>query len=141
MLRGAGTGRGTNVRGRNRMAKCEEGYLCDVCGGDVAELTESDLYLRYVIGMLDPEVLHTTRERHIRCNPTLAQFIVAEEFPPVAVEGAFDKRQLDVAFVRAQESLVTRGWRRLNELAGLDLPILDYPLAEVRGQWEKTRKM
>ena len=42
------------------MAKCEEGYLCDVCGGDVAEITDSDLYLRYVIGMLDPEMLHTT---------------------------------------------------------------------------------
>ena len=32
--------------------------------------------MRYVIGQLDPEVLHTTRERHIRCNPVLAQFIV-----------------------------------------------------------------
>ncbi len=42
------------------MAKCEEGYLCDVCGEDVAELADSDLYLRYVIGMVDPETLHTT---------------------------------------------------------------------------------
>ena len=42
------------------MAKCEEGYLCDVCGGDVAEITDSDLYLRYVIGEVDPETLHTT---------------------------------------------------------------------------------
>ena len=58
------------------MAKCDEGYLCEVCGKDVANLTESDLYLRYVIGMLDPEVLHTSPERHIRCNPALAQFIV-----------------------------------------------------------------
>ena len=58
------------------MAKCDEGYLCEVCGQDVAELTDSDLYLRYVIGLLDPETLHTTRERHIRCNPVLAQYIV-----------------------------------------------------------------
>jgi hypothetical protein len=58
------------------MAKCEEGYLCSVCGGDVEEITDSDLYLRFVIGLLDPETLHTTRERHIRCNPVLAQFIV-----------------------------------------------------------------
>ena len=43
------------------MAKCEEGYLCDVCGGDVEEIVESDLYLRYVIGLVDPETLHTTR--------------------------------------------------------------------------------
>ncbi len=42
------------------MAKCEEGYLCDVCGGDVEEITDSDLYLRFVIGLLDPETLHTT---------------------------------------------------------------------------------
>ena len=50
------------------MAKCDEGYLCEVCGDDVGAMTDSDLYLRYVIGMLDPEVLHTTRERHQRCN-------------------------------------------------------------------------
>ena len=65
------------------MAKCDEGYLCDVCGQDVAELTDSDLYLRYIVGLLDPEVLHTTAERHIRCNPTLAQYIVADDFEPV----------------------------------------------------------
>ena len=65
------------------MAKCEEGYLCDVCGGDVEDITDSDLYLRYVIGQVDPETLHTTRERHIRCNPVLAQFIVADDFEPV----------------------------------------------------------
>ncbi|MEX2138566.1 MAG: hypothetical protein WD894_04855 [Pirellulales bacterium] len=114
------------------MAKCEEGYLCEVCGEDVAELTDSDLYLRYVIGLLDPEVLHTSRERHIRCNPTLAQFIVDDEFPPISVGGAFDKRLLDPIFVRQQETLVSRGYRRLKEIAALDLPILDYPLPEVR---------
>lgn len=115
------------------MAKCDEGYLCDVCGQDVAELCDSDLYLRYVIGLLDPEVLHTTRERHIRCNPALAQYIIDADFqPPVAVEGAFDKRTLDPAFVREQETLVTRGYRRLRELMGLELPLLDYPLPEVR---------
>ena len=122
------------------MAKCEEGYLCDVCGQDVAEITESDLYLRYVIGLLDPEVLHTTRERHIRCNPTLAQFIVDDDFPAVTAEGAFDKRQLDPAYVRQQETLVTRGFRRLKELAALDLPILDYPLPEVRAEIEKQAR-
>ena len=113
------------------MAKCDEGYLCDVCGQDVATLTESDLYLRYVVGMLDPEVLHTTPERHIRCNPTLAQYIVAEDFPPVEVEGPFDKRELDEEFVKEQEALLTRGWLRLQELATKDLPIIEYPLPEV----------
>ena len=66
------------------MVRCEEGYLCDVCGQDVEEITDSDLYLRYVIGMVDPESLHTTPERHIGCNPALAQFIVDKRFPPVA---------------------------------------------------------
>lgn len=114
------------------MARCEEGYLCDVCGGDVENIWDSDLYLRYVIGQIDPETLHTTRERHIRCNPTLAQFIVADDFGPVAVDGPFDKRQLDPTYVRAQERLVTRGWRRLKELAHTEgLSLLEYPLPEV----------
>ncbi len=113
------------------MAKCEQGYLCDVCGQDVAELVDSDLYLRYVTGMLDPEVLHTTNERHIRCNPVLAQFIVADDFEPVVVEGAFDKRKLDSLFVREREQLVMRGWQRLKAVAGLGMPIIEYPLPEV----------
>lgn len=113
------------------MAKCDEGYLCEVCGQDVAELWDSDLYLRYVTGMLEPETLHTTKERHIRCNPSLAQFIVADDFEPVVLAGAFDKRQLDPAFVRERETLVTRGWRRLHEVARLNLPIIEYPLPEV----------
>jgi hypothetical protein len=113
------------------MAKCDEGYMCDVCGQDVAELTDSDLYLRYVIGLLDPEVLHTTKERHIRCNPSLAQYILADDFEPILVDGPFDKRQLDPAFVRDQEALVTRGWHRLKEVTALGLPIIEYPLPEV----------
>lgn len=120
------------------MAKCEEGYLCEVCGRDVEAIAESDLYLRYVIGLVDPETLHTSRERHLLCNPTLAQFIVDDDFPPVVVEGEFDKRRLDADYVRERETLVTRGYRRLRELAGLDLPIIDYPLPEVRARWEAT---
>lgn len=121
------------------MAKCEEGYLCEVCGGDVEEITESDLYLRYVIGELDPEVLHTSRERHIRCNPTLAQFIVDVAFqPPVAVEGAFDKRLLDEAYVRERETLVTRGWRRLREVLNTEAAIISYPLPEIRAKIERN---
>jgi len=113
------------------MAKCDEGYLCDVCGNDVANLTDSDLYLRYIVGMLDPEVLHTSPERHIGCNPSLAQYIIADDFQPVIVDGPFDKRTLDADYVRAQEALLTRGWQRLNEVAGGELPIVDYPLPEV----------
>jgi hypothetical protein len=122
------------------MAKCEEGYLCSVCGGDVEEIADSDLYLRFVIGMVDPETLHTTRERHIRCNPVLAQFIVDADFEPVVVEGEFDKRKLDPQYVRQQEALVTRGYRRLREIAHLDLPIIDYPLPEVREKIERAAR-
>jgi len=117
------------------MAKCDEGYLCEVCGEDVAEIVDSDLYLRYVIGELDPEVLHTTKERHIRCNPVVAQFIVDPEFqPPVAVDGAFDKRLLDEAYVRERERLVTRGWRRLREVLDTEAAIINYPLPEVQAE-------
>ncbi len=121
-------------------AKCEEGYLCSVCGGDVEEITDSDLYLRFVIGRLDPETLHTTRERHVRCNPVLAQFIVDDDFQPVAVEGEFDKRPLDPTYVREQETLVTRGYQRLKEIAHLELPIIDYPLPEVRARLEQQSR-
>lgn len=110
------------------MARCDEGYRCDVCGQDVEQITDSDLYLRYVIRMVDPETLHTSAERHIRCNPVLAQFIVDPEFASVSVSGDFDKRTLDARFVAERESLVTRGWRRLHELANSEVPVIDYPL-------------
>lgn len=111
------------------MAKCDEGYLCSVCGKDVENVLSSDLYLRYVIGMLDPELLHVTPERHIRCNPILAQFIVAEDFDLVVVEGEFSKSLLDPDFVRIKEERVTRGYHRLKEIrAQPDLSILEFPL-------------
>jgi hypothetical protein len=114
------------------MAKCDEGYLCSVCGGDVENITDSDLYLRYVIGLLDPELLHAQPEKHIRCNPTLAQFIVSDEFEPVEAEGEFSKKALDSDYVRQRESLVTRGWYRLKEIRGLgEVSILEFPLPEV----------
>ena len=114
------------------MAKCDEGYLCSVCGGDVENITDSDLYLRYVIGLLDPELLHAQPEKHIRCNPTLAQFIVNGEFDPVTVAGDFSKTSLDPDYVKQREELVTRGWFRLRELKGLgEVSILEFPLPEV----------
>ena len=114
------------------MAKCDEGYLCHVCGGDVEDVTDSDLYLRYVIGKIDPELLHAEPERHILCNPTLAQFIVHERFPPVRVEDEFGKHNLDAEYVKEQERLVTAGWLRLRELIEIEeMSILEFPLAEV----------
>ncbi len=118
------------------MALCEQGYLCEVCGHDVDDVTVSDLYLRYVLGEVDPETLHVSPERHIACNPTLAQFIVAEGFAAVTVEGPFSKTELDPEFVAAEEARVSRGYRRLLELPELGLPITEYPLPEVRARWQ-----
>jgi hypothetical protein len=120
------------------MAKCDEGYLCSICGGDVEYITDSDLYLRYVIGLLDPELLHAQPERHIRCNPTLAQFIVDDEFDPIKVEGDFSKSELDPKHVTERETLVTRGWHRLKELKGLgEVSILEFPLPEIIEQMKQ----
>jgi hypothetical protein len=118
------------------MAQCEEGYLCEVCGKDVEDVTLSDLYLRFVLGEVDPEVLHVAPERHIRCNPTLAQFIVDDGFEPVVVDGFFGKASLDPVFVAEEEARVTRGYRRLKEVFLEEgMPITEYPLPGVMERW------
>lgn len=116
------------------MAKCDEGYLCEVCGEAVEKLSESALYLQFVIGWIDPETLHTRRECHLKCLPSLAQFINHEKFEPVRVEGEFDRRNMDEAFVRQRVELVTRGFERLLELQRhrRDLAIHEYPLGDLR---------
>lgn len=119
------------------MVRCEQGYLCDVCGVDVEEITDSDLYLRYILGDVSPLALPTQRERHIRCNPALAQFIVDANFAPVRCDGPFAKELLDAAYVADQEARVTRGWRRLQEIPRLGLPITEYPLPEVIASWSE----
>ena len=120
------------------MARCEEGYLCDVCGRDVEAITESDLYLRYVLGEVPPLTLPTQRERHIRCNPATAQYIVDADFPPLRCDGLFAKALLDAEFVKEQETKVTRAWRRLQEIPRLGIPIPEYPLPEVRAAWARA---
>ncbi len=124
------------------MAQCETGYLCEVCGAEVEDITESDLYLRYVLGEVDPETLHVSPERHLGCNPSLAQFIVDERFPAVAVEGFFAKANLDPAFVAAEEARVTAGYRRLREVFLTEgLPITDYPLPGVLDRWSDSSEV
>lgn len=120
------------------MARCETGYLCDVCGQEVEEIVDSDLYLRYVLGEVPPEQLLATPERHIRCNPATAQYICDPRFEPVACPGPFGKDNLDPAHVMEQETLVTRAWQRLQELPKLGLPITEYPLPEVRRRWRNV---
>ena len=117
------------------MAKCDEGYICRVCGQAVESITDSDLYLRYVLGKVDPEVLHTTPECHIRCNPVLAQFIDDHRFQRVQFDGPMGRENLDDHFVTAQVQLVSQGYRRLWELKNADgLSILEFPLTEFRKQ-------
>ncbi len=118
------------------MARCDKGYLCDVCGEEVEEITDSELYLRYVLGEVPPELLTHSQERHLRCNPAISQFIVDPGFPPVHCSTAFDKRQLDQDFVRDEEQRITRGWKRLQQLPTLGLPVTQYPLPEVCEQWK-----
>ncbi|WP_165244977.1 hypothetical protein [Paludisphaera soli] len=117
------------------MARCDQGYLCAACGAEVEGLLESELYLRYVLGEVDPELLHKLPERHLRCNPALAQFIVDESFAAAVDDGPFAKSALDPAFVAAEEARVSAGFRRLRELAAADREgtILEYPLASPRG--------
>ena len=112
------------------MARCEQGYLCDVCGQDVEEITVSDLYLRYVLGEVPVFRLHQLTERHIRCNPALAQYIVDPAFEPVTCDGPFAKQQLDAEYVAQEEARVTRGWQRLQEIPSLGLALDDYPLPQ-----------
>jgi hypothetical protein len=112
------------------MARCDEGYRCEVCGSDVEAIVESDLYLRFVLGEVPLEMLHRQRERHIRCNTVLAQYVVDERFPPLHCDGPFAKEGFDPAFVAAEEARVTRAWRWLQELPTSGLTIAEYPLSE-----------
>jgi hypothetical protein len=113
------------------MAGCEQGYLCTVCGQDVEEITDSALYLRYVLGDVAWEQLNRAPETHIRCDKTLAQFIVDASFEPVTCDGVFAKDQLDPDFVRGEEERVTSAYLRLRSVAGTELPIAEYPLPDV----------
>ena len=110
------------------MAKCDEGYLCEVCGEEVPSIIESDLYLRYVLGEVTSEALPSAPERHLRCNPTLAQFIDDDRFAGVTVDGPFGRGELDAAFVTEETARVTAGYRRLREVVREGLPVSDYPL-------------
>jgi hypothetical protein len=110
------------------VAKCDEGYRCDVCGRDVETVLESDLYLRYVLSEVLLEALHLQSERHIRCNPAMAQYIVSDDFPSLHCEGPFSKSQCDADYVQSEERRITRGWKRLVAIPTLGISIAEYPL-------------
>jgi hypothetical protein len=123
------------------MGGCDSGYLCSVCGEPVAEIHESSLYLRFVMGRLHPDELWTASEQHLPCRPELSQHIRDPEFleahgelRPEAPEasrdgmGAGERERLD--------DLATRAWRRLCTLPG-GRHILDYPLPDAEREWSK----
>jgi hypothetical protein len=108
------------------MARCEQGYRCDVCGRDVESIADSDLYLRFLLGEVGFDQLHIAPERHIRCNPAVAQFIVDSGFPRVACAGPFARENLDPTSAADDEARITAAWRRLQELAREGIPLQQY---------------
>ena len=114
------------------MARCDEGYRCAACGRDVEALTESGLYLRYLLGEIALDQLHRTPELHIHCDPALAQYIVDPAFPPLECPGPFAKSGFAAGFVAQEEARVTGAWRALQKLPESGLTIAEY-LLTVRG--------
>lgn len=110
------------------MARCDQGYLCEVCGEEVEEIVDSDLYLAFVLGEVRAELLLDQPERHIRCNVERAQYILDPEFAPVECTGFFAKRQLDAEYVATEEARVTRAWRHLRAVARRGGSVFDSPL-------------
>ena len=110
------------------MARCDQGYLCQVCGEEVEEIIDSDLYLAFVLGEVQAELLLDQPERHMRCNPERAQYILDLEFPPVECQGFFDKRLLDAVYVAEEEARVTRAFRHLRAVARRGGSVFDSPL-------------
>lgn len=119
------------------MARCDQGYLCEVCGLEVEDITDSDLYLRYVLGEVDPETLHQSPERHLRCNPSLSQFIDDPDFEPVEVEGPFSKHDLDAEYVAEETGRVSTAYRKLQEIyrSSRNTPITEYLEPEIQARW------
>ena len=67
--------------------------------------------------------------------PDTAKIVLRyDDGSPAVVEGDFDKRKLDADYVRERETLMTRGWRRLREVAHQEDAIINYPLPEVRAR-------
>ena len=115
------------------MAKCDQGYICEVCGEPVQGIINSSLYLRYVIGEVAAHQLLSTPERHLLCDAELAQYISDEYFEDKYQSaglsaGFFAKEHLDPAFVKQREELVSRGYQRLKEVISLKIPVSEYQL-------------
>lgn len=113
--------------------KCDHGYVCTVCGRQVETLADSWLYVRFACGEVGAADLPASKDRHLRCAPELAQYVVDPAFAPLVDDRPeTDKRRRDPEEVRARERLLTRAWRRLAGAEGKGWPIEEYVLPEVR---------
>lgn len=114
------------------MAKCDEGYLCVVCGEEVKRLDQSELYLKFVLGLVNTQRLNQLPERHLKCSPATSQFILDEQFEGTLAEGLASKKELDPTFRSDKEKLYTKGFHRLQFLQKnrRGMSIDQYPIAE-----------
>jgi hypothetical protein len=123
------------------MAQCDSGYLCSICGEPVAEIHESALYLRFVMGQVHPDALWTEPEQHLGCRPDLAQHIREEEFLAYfdgleMSESTLDRVRLPEAERSRRDDLITRAYERLLTLPG-GRHVLDYPLPDAEKTWSR----
>ena len=123
------------------MARCDEGYLCKVCGEEVEHITDSFLYLRYVIGEIDPELLHLEPDKHLACVPSISQFIQDDRFKaPECNEPMFSKSNLDASYVSARTKTITEAYQRLwqiREQRRKPLTVVEYPLPGFIDKWRE----
>jgi len=112
------------------MAACDEGYPCQTCGQPVKNIVDSALYLHFVLGDVQVHQLFNHPERHLHCEPELAQYIVHEKFEAPEVTGEQDKRRLSDEERMVREERITAAWVRLREVRQLGIPITEYPLVE-----------
>jgi len=115
------------------LAKCDQGYLCEVCGEPVKSIVESSLYLRYVLGEVDLHELFGKPERHLQCDCELSGYISDERFQQTVAcaEAANGNGSTTngTDFVE-RSARITRGWHRLREVVRSDIPITEYPLTD-----------
>jgi hypothetical protein len=108
------------------VARCDEGYLCNVCGLPADTLPESLLYLRYILGEVTVEVLGQAQETHIRCCPAIAQYIVHPAFEPVVCTDVFARQHFPLDFQTSEETRITAAWATLYEAGEKGFSLLSY---------------
>jgi len=105
------------------VAKCDQGYNCEICGEPVKNIIESSLYLRYVLGEVQLHELFGAPERHLHCDHELSRYIRHEKYThSTGVEPPDPEAESE------RIERVTRGYERLREVVSQGIPITEYPL-------------